>query len=317
MRIVIVGSGGVGGYFGARLAAKGIDVTFIARGAHAAAMRARGLRVESPEGDVHLPSVRVTDDPSAAGPADVVLFSVKLYDMVSALPMLAPLIGPETLVVPLQNGVEAVDSVTRTVGAAHTAGGTCYVSAYVWEPGVIRHVAMGRLIVGPLSGPAPRVLQELKVACEGAGFESVLSDRIHIEIWAKFVRLTAFSGITTVTRAPVGVIAADPDLRNMAAAALHESFAVANASGVRLDASVVPAIVESYATMPFETKSSMLDDLERGRRLELPFLSGKVAQLGQSLGVPTPTHQFITTVLGPFVNGGAPLPNLSSPISNL
>lgn len=293
----------MGGYFGGRLAAQGVDVTFVARGAHLAAMRARGLRVESPAGDVHLPSVRVTDDPSAAGPADVVLFAVKLYDMVSALPMLAPLIGPETLVVPLQNGVEAVDAVTRTIGAAHTAGGTCYVSAYVSEPGVIRHVAMGRLIFGPLSEPAPRELQALKIACEGAGLETVLSDRIETEIWAKFVRLTAFSGVTTVTRCPIGVIAADPELRKLAAAALSESFAVANASGVPLDASVVPSIVESYTTMPFGTKSSMLDDLERGRRLELPFLSGKVAQLGQSLGVPTPIHQFITRVLGPFAHG--------------
>lgn len=303
MRIVVLGSGGVGGYFGGRLAAKGVDVTFIARGAHLAAMRARGLRIASPEGDVDLPAVHVTDNPSAIGPADVVLFAVKLYDMVSTLPMLGSLIGPETLVVPLQNGVQAVDEITRTVGAAHTAGGTCYVSAFVSEPGVIRHVAMGRLIFGPLSGPAPRVLQDLKIACEGAGFETVLSDRIQSEIWAKFVRLTVFSGVTTVTRSPVGVIAADPELRTLAAAALGESFAVAHASGVPLDASVVPAIVESYSTMPFGTKSSMLDDLERGRRLELPFLSGKVAQLGRSLGVPTPTHQFITTVLGPFVNG--------------
>ncbi|MBM3770378.1 MAG: 2-dehydropantoate 2-reductase [Acidimicrobiia bacterium] len=254
-------------------------------------------------GDIQLPSVDVTDDPSAAAPADVVLFAVKLYDLASSLPLLPPLIRPETLVVPLQNGVEAVDGVTRAVGAGHTAGGTCYVSAFVAEPGVIRHIAMGRLLFGPLNGPAPGVLRELETVCEGAGFETVLSDRIQTEIWAKFVRLTAFSGMTTVTRSPVGVIAADPDLRRMATAALRESFAVAEASGVSLDASVVPSIVESYATMPFGTKSSMLEDLERGRRLELPFLSGKVAQLGQSLGVPTPTHQFITTVLGPFVNG--------------
>lgn len=303
MRIVVLGSGGVGGYFGGRLAARGVDVTFIARGAHLAALRARGLHVESPDGDVHLPSVRATDDPSAVGPADVVLFAVKLYDMASAVSMLAPLIGPTTLVVPLQNGVEAVEHVTRAVGDAHTAGGTCYVSAFVSEPGVIKHVAMGRLIFGSLNGPAPAVLRDLESVCAGAGFESVLSDRIHMEIWAKFVRLTAFSGVTTVTRCPIGVIAGDSMLRDLASAALRESFAVANASGVSLDASVVPAIVQSYATMPFGTKSSMLEDLERERRLELPFLSGKVAQLGLTLGVPTPTHQFITTVLRPFVNG--------------
>lgn len=305
MRIVVIGSGGVGGYFGGRLAAAGVDVTFIARGAHLAAMRERGLRIHSPEGNVHLPTVGVTDDSAAAAPADVVLFAVKLYDMVAALPLLTPLIGPETLVIPLQNGVAAVDHVTRTVGVDHTAGGTCYVSAFVSEPGVITHVAMGRLIFGPLSGSAPQALRDLKAACEGAGFESVLSDRIQTEIWAKFVRLTTFSGITTVTRSPIGVIASDPGLRRLAATALAESFAVANASGMSLDASLVPAIVDSFTTMPFGTKSSMLEDLERGRPLELPFLSGTVARLGQSLGIPTPTHQFITTVLGPFVEGSS------------
>ncbi len=303
MKVAIVGSGGVGGYFGGRLAAAGVDVTFLARGAHLAAMRRNGLRIDSPEGNVVLPAVSATDDPATVGPADVVLFAVKLYDVESALPTLGPLIGPQTVVVPLQNGVAAVDMLTAAVGRDHAAGGTCYVSAVISEPGVIRHTAMGRLIFGPLAGAAPPSLRDLRAACDGAGFEAVLSDAIEVEIWTKFTRLSAFSGLTAVTRCPMGVIVNDPGLSQLLEAALAESFAVAIASGIALDPSVIPAIVASYHAMPPATKSSMLEDLERGRRLELPFLSGTIARLGRMLGVPTPTHQFIATVLKPFEQG--------------
>lgn len=305
MRIAVVGSGGVGGYFGGRLAANGrADVSFVARGAHLEALRSRGLRIVSPEGDVHLAQVSATDDTAAIGPVDVVLFAVKLYDLEPAFGTLAPLLGPGTLVVPLQNGVAAVDRLRAVVGPAHTAGGTCYVSAVVAEPGVIRHTAMGRLIFGALDGAPAGPLADLRAACQGAGFDAILSEDIQTEIWAKFVRLTAFSGVTTVTRCPIGVIVRDPDLAGLLTAALAESFAVARASGVPLDETVIPSIVQSYHAMPAATKSSMLEDLERGRRLELPFLSGTIARLGRTLGVPTPTHQFIATVLGPFVRAG-------------
>jgi 2-dehydropantoate 2-reductase len=325
MKIVVVGSGGVGGFFGGRLAARGSqgsqgspasqgpDVTFVARGAHLAAMRERGLYIRSPNGDLHLERVHATDDTTTIGPADVVLFAVKLYDMATALESLKPLIGANTVVIPLQNGVAAVDLVRQTVGDEHAAGGTCYVSAVVDAPGVIRHTAMGRLIFGPLAGatgplagaaPAPLAqLTKLLAACQGAGFEATLSERIQSEIWAKFVRLTAFSGMTAATRCPLGVVMSDPELTEMLVAALTESFAIARANNVDLDPSVVPAIIESYRTMPPGTKSSMLEDLERGRRLELPFLSGTVARMGAALGVPTPTHHFIATVLKPFANG--------------
>jgi 2-dehydropantoate 2-reductase len=150
----------------------------------------------------------------------------------------------------------------------------------------------------------PALLQELLAACEGSGFEAALSDTIEAEIWAKFVRLAVISGMTAVTRCPLGVVVNDPDLAAMTVAALHESFAVANACGVPLDASVIPAIMNANQSIPGEMKSSMLEDLERGRPLELPFLSGTVVRLGAEYGVPTPVHRFITTVLKPFVNGG-------------
>ena len=304
MRVAILGSGGVGGYFGGRLAAHGTaDVTFIARGAHLAAMRDRGLRIESPDGNVTLPSVVATDQPSTVGAVDVVLFAVKLYDTESALAMLPPMLASHTMVVPLQNGVESVDMLSKAIGRAHVAGGTCYVSAVISEPGVIKHTAMGRLIFGPLDGPPPQPLTDLHTACQDAGFEAVLSDRAVTEIWAKFARLSVFSGMTAVTRSPIGVIMDDPDLTAMATEALYESFAVAKASGIPLDEGVIPAIMKAHRAMPYGTKSSMLEDLERGRRLELPFLSGTVARRGREFGVATPVHSFIATVLAPHVQG--------------
>ena len=306
MKIAIVGSGGVGGYFGGRLAANGVDVTFVARGAHLAALRNNGLRILSPSGDLHLPVVKATDDPRSVGPVDVVLFAVKLYDTESAVALLPALIGPETVVVPLQNGVGSVERLTRAVGREHVAGWTCYVAAVIAEPGVIRHTAIGRLLFGPLRDGVAGLsapLQQLLVACEGAGFDAVPSEKIETEIWAKFVRLAVISGMTAVTRCPIGVVVNDPDLAAMMADALRESFAVANACGVPLDASLIPAIMKANQAMPGEMKSSMLEDLERGRPLELPFLSGTVVRLGEEHGVPTPVHRFIATVLKPFVNG--------------
>jgi len=318
MRIAILGTGGVGGYFGGRLAAAGANVAFIARGAHLAAMRERGLRIISPSGDIHLPVVQATDDPADIGPVDIVFFTVKLYDTEPALLELPPLIGPDTLVIPFQNGVDSVDELTRAVGREHVAGGTCYVSAVIAEPGVIKHTAMGRLIFGSLANPsasraAPAVgvpadqasphLNALLDACRGAGFESVLSDRIMVEIWLKFVQLTVFSGMTAAARSPIGVVMSDPDLAAMMADALHESFAVARACSIALTDDKIAKILAASTALPPTTKSSMLEDLERGRPLELPFLSGAVVRLGRELGIDTPTHQFITAVLKPHAGG--------------
>jgi 2-dehydropantoate 2-reductase len=308
MRIAILGSGGVGGYFGARLAAAGgpdIDVTFLARGAHLEAMRTRGLRVISPVGNLELPRVNATDDPAAVGPVDIVFFTVKLYDAAAALQQLPPLIGPNTVVVPFQNGVDSVDLLTRAVGRAHVAGGTTYVSAVVEEPGVIRHSAMGRLLFGPLKdhgGPLPQ-LEMLRDAGNRAGFEAVLSDNIMVDIWAKFARLTVFSGMTTVARVPLGIVVSDPGLLAMAETALHESIAVARGRQIPLPAKMFDDVMASYRALPPGVKSSMLEDLERGRRLELQWLSGAVVRIGEEVGVPTPTHRLIVTLLRAHVNG--------------
>src|SRR5262245_58716953 len=193
MRIAVVGAGGVGGYFGGRLAAAGADVAFIARGAHLDAMRARGLQIRSPKGDVHIPRVTATDDPRTIGPVDVVMFTVKLYDAAAATSLLSPLVGPDTIVLPFQNGVDGVDIVMRAVGREHTGGGTCYVSAVVAEPGVIKHTAMDHLLFGELDGSRSPRLEPLLDACQRTNFQSTLSDTIHVDIWTKFTRLSVFS----------------------------------------------------------------------------------------------------------------------------
>jgi 2-dehydropantoate 2-reductase len=303
MRIAVVGTGGVGGYFGGRLAAAGADVHFIARGAHLQAMRANGLRIISPKGDVHVPRVNATDDPAAIGPADVVLFAVKLYDTAAAAAMLPPLVGPATIVLPFQNGVDGIDIVARAVGPEHTGGGTCYVSAAICEPGVITHTAMDHLIFGELDGSRSPRLEQLLTACQRTNFQSTLSADITVDIWTKFTRLSVLSGMTTVARSPLGVIMRDPDLRAMLKAAVAEALAVAHAKGIAVRGDMVEDVVKAYDALPPQTKASMLVDLEHGRRLELPWLSGAVVRIGREVGVPTPTHGFITAVLNPFVQG--------------
>jgi 2-dehydropantoate 2-reductase len=303
MRVAVLGSGGVGGYFGGRLAAAGTDVAFIARGAHLQAMQARGLRIESPQGDVHLPSVVATDDSSTVGPVDVVFFTVKLYDTDAATALLPPLIGPDTVVVSFQNGVDAVEALTRAVGRHHTAGGTAFVAAVIAEPGVIRHTVNDRLTFGELDGHRSARLEHLLDACRAAGFQAKLSEHIDIDIWTKFVWLSTFSGMTTVTRLPIGPIRDDPDLLAMCQAAGMETMAVARAKGAPLPTKVFDDMLSGFQALPPQTKSSMLEDLERGRPLELPWLSGAVVRIGDELGVPTPTHRFISTVLKPHAGG--------------
>ncbi len=303
MRIAILGSGGVGGYFGGRLAASGADVAFIARGAHLDAMRTQGLRILSPQGDVHIPRVTATDDPAAIGPVDVVFFTVKLYDTEGALRLLPPLVGPRTLVVPFQNGVDSAAALTRAVGADHVAGGTAYVMSVVDEPGVIRHTAMARLVFGPLDSGRPEVLQQLLSACHRAGFEATLSDRILVDVWTKFARLTVFSGMTSIARSPIGVVRSSPDLTALMEAALHESIAVARGRQIPLPHSLFGDVMSSLASLPHNAKSSMLEDLERGRRIELPWLSGALVRIGDEVGVATPTHKLIVALLAPHVGG--------------
>jgi 2-dehydropantoate 2-reductase len=305
MKIGIIGAGGVGGYFGARLIAAGEDVTFVARGPHLKALQQRGLRLESPKGDLHLKNVKATSDVASIGPCDVVLLTVKMYDLDTAAAMIAPLIGDTTAVITLQNGVEALDIVGRHVGPGHVVGGVAYVAAVIAEPGLIRHTSLDALIFGELDGRPSARLQSFEAACQRAGFGARVSDQIEIDLWAKFSRLSVFSGMTAVTRSPIGVLRDDAELYAMLQAACEETIRVGRARGVALPDTLMGEILQMVQGLPHHAKASMLEDLERGRRLELPWLSGAVVRLGKEAGVATPIHSFIATVLKPHVNGAA------------
>lgn len=303
MKIAIFGSGGVGGYFGGRLAAAGEDVTFLARGAHLSALQQDGLHIESPNGSIHVRDVQATDHPRAVGPVDVVLFTVKLYDVDAAAATLAPLVGPDTVVITLQNGVDAVAMVAKHVGPDHVAGGAAYIVSVIDKPGHLRHTVAQQLVFGEPDGTRSRRLVAFEAAGIRAGFKAKASTEIETDLWIKFVRLSTWSGITAVTRSPMGVIRADPDLFAMMMAAIDETIAVGRARGVRFPDTLVEDTLKLIQNFPAGSKSSMLEDLERGRPLELAWLSGAVVRMGKDSGVPTPTHQFVTTVLAPFAAG--------------
>ena len=303
MKIAIFGSGGVGGYFGARLAAAGEEVTFLARGAHLKAMQDEGLHIESPSGNLHLPKVQATDRPQAVGPVDVVLFTVKLYDVDASAATLRPLIGPNTVVITLQNGVEAMEMVAKHVGEDHVAGGAAYIVVVIDKPGHLRHTTAQSLVFGEPNGARSDRLVAFEEACLRAGFKGKASTDVQTDLWVKFIRLSTWSGMTTVTRSPMGIVRDDPALFTMMMAAIDEAIAVGRARGITFPADILDSTLGMIKGFPPNSKSSMLEDLERGRPLELPWLSGAVVRLGQEVNVPAPTHQFITTVLTPFAHG--------------
>ncbi|HEX7283091.1 MAG TPA: 2-dehydropantoate 2-reductase [Vicinamibacterales bacterium] len=303
MKIAIFGSGGVGGYFGARLAAAGEDVTFLARGAHLKAMQETGLQIESPNGNLDVPKVQATDRPQAIGPVDVVLLTVKLYDVDTSAATLQPLIGPDTVVITLQNGVEAMDMVAKHVGADHVAGGAAYIVVVIDKPGHLRHTTAHSLVFGERDGRRSDRLIAFEDACTRAGFKGKATTDVETDLWVKFIRLSTWSGMTTVTRSPMGVVRDDPALFKMMMDAIDEAIAVGTARGIVFPSDIIESTLGMIKGFPPGSKSSMLEDLERGRPLELPWLSGAVARLGQEAGVATPTHHFITTVLTPFAAG--------------
>lgn len=303
MRIAVIGVGGVGGYFGGLLAAAGADVVFVARGAHLKALQENGLSIESSVRSLSGVKVRASDDPaSLGGPVDLVLLAVKLWDTDAALAAARPLVGEHTAIVSLQNGIEAVDKVSGAFGAAHTLGGVAMIAAIIDRPGVIKHTgSLARLQLGevqPGQNPIPgQRLSDFAAIAKTAGVDLVIPADIQRAIWEKYVFLASFSGITALTRSAIGPILAEPQTRALYLAALEEACAVARAQGVALAEDHAAKTLAATEKMPAGTKSSMLGDLERGNRLELPWLSGTVARLGAELGVPAATHGFITAAL--------------------
>jgi 2-dehydropantoate 2-reductase len=304
MRIAVVGAGGVGGGFGAALAKAGADVTFIARGAHLAAMRSTGLRIEGGRGETHLVPTQATDDPKTVGPVDYVLFCVKLWDVESAGEHIKPLVGPNTAVIPLQNGIDAPERLIPILGAPAVMGGVAQISASIVAPGVIRQVGtFMRMLFGELDGSTSRRGEELFAMCKKASFDVTLSDQIVTELWMKFILLATNASIMAVARQPIGKLRDDPDMRPQFVAAYNEVIAVGKARGVKLPADALDRMLAFNAGAPPTMKPSMALDLERGNRIELPWLGGKVVELGRQLGVPTPTHSFMYAALKPYVMG--------------
>jgi 2-dehydropantoate 2-reductase len=304
MRIAVVGGGGVGGGYGAALAKAGADVTFIARGAHLAAMKSKGLRVESARGNTHVAPTQATDDPKSVGPVDIVLFCVKLWDVESAGQAIKPMVAADTAVIPLQNGVDAAERLAPILGKDAVMGGVANISATITEPGVIRQTGtVMRMVFGELDGRKSARAEAFAAICQKAGIEGVASPAILTDLWMKFILLASNAGIMALARLPVGKLRDDPDMAPWFTTAYEEVAAVGRAAGVALPADAVDKTLNFNRNAPPQLMPSMAVDLLRGNRIELPWLSGKVVELGRKLGVPTPTHAFMYAALKPYVMG--------------
>lgn len=304
MRIAVIGAGGVGGAFGAAMAKAGANVTFVARGAHLAAMRRDGLRIQGGHGETVVNPTQATDDPATIGPVDVVMFCVKLWDVETAGEAIRPLVGPDTAVIPFQNGIDAHERLIPILGAEHVMGGVAQISATIAAPGVIRQTGtFMRLVFGELAGGKSARGEAFLALCGAAGFDATHSASILTDIWMKFVILATNSGFTAACRSPIGVLRDDEDIAPLLAAATREVVAIGRALGVSLPDDAAERAMVFQGQAPAGMMASMAHDLIKGGRIELPWLSGKVVALGRAHGVPTPVHAMLTAVLKPHVNG--------------
>ncbi len=298
MRIAIMAAGGVGAFFGARLAEAGHDVFFVARGAHLQAIRSNGLKIQSALGDIHLVKPNVTDDPASIGPVDIVLFAVKLWDTERAGELVRPLIGPETRVVTVQNGVDSVERLEPILGKEIVVGGSAYISAFISQPGVIAHTGnFARIVCGRSDGKQDATLAAFVEAAKAANTDISLSDDIDRIRWEKFAFLVPFSGATASMRSSIGPIREDPDTREFFRSLISEVVDVARAKGISISDKFIEERMKFMDSAPAEFKASMLHDLENGNRLELDWLAGKVAALGRELSVPTPANSAVYAIL--------------------
>ena len=304
MRIAVIGTGGIGGLYGASLARAEANVTFVARGAHLAAIREDGLRIEGDRGEIHIQPANATDDIAGIGTVDVVLSCVKLWDVDRVAEQIRPIVGPRTAVIPLQNGVDAAERMINVLGREAVIGGVAFVTGTIVSPGVVRQTGTHQQIIfGELNGQISERAQRFCNLCEVAGFKAVLSSDVMLSIWEKFVGLVPFSGLTALTRLPVGKWRDDPDLLALFEAGLREALAVSRAEGVGLPPDTMEKTLGMLRSMPPHLMASMGNDLIRGNRLELPWVAGKVVALGRHHGIPTPVNSFIYAALKPYING--------------
>jgi 2-dehydropantoate 2-reductase len=304
MRIAVIGAGGIGAIYGASLAKAGADVVFVARGAHLRAMQENGLRIEGDRGETRIRPAQATDDIAGIGIVDHVLFCVKLWDVESAGEQLRPIIGPDTAVIPLQNGVDAPERLAAILGPESVMGGTAFVTGAIVAPGIVHQTGTyQRMTFGELDRRKNDRGERLRDLCEVAGFEGVLSPDVMVPIWEKFLLLVPAAGLNALTRLPLGKWRVDPDLLALFEAALRETEVVGRAEGVHLPPDSVDKTLVTMWSMPDYHMTSMGNDLLRGNRLELPWLIGKVVELGRKHGVATPANAFIFTALKLYANG--------------
>jgi len=301
MRVAVMGTGGVGGYYGGLLAQGGHAVTFIARGAHLQAIQAHGLQVKSIFGDFQVNPARATDDPAQIGAVDLVLFVTKSYHTDQASQAIKTLMGPETAVLSLQNGVDAVDRIESVVGREHMLAGATWLSSAVEAPGVIKQVSQfRRVVLGELDGQVTFRAQAVHKAFQDTGITAELSDNILKVLWTKFVFISAASSLGSLTRLPMGDYRAVPETRAMIVSLMNEVKDVARAQGVILDEDVVKKSLDFMDNAAQHIKASMQLDVEAGRRSELESMVGVIGRKGRETGIPTPVADFVYASLLPI-----------------
>ena len=303
MRIAAMGAGGVGGYFGARLQQARHDVVFFARGKHLAVLKDKGLTLKSPLGAAQL-KVQVFADPAETAPVDVVMFAVKLWDTESAAERLRPIVGPRTIVIPFQNGVESVDRLKKVLPEESILGGSAYIATRIAAPGVIEHIGtMAGLEFGALHSSQRAAAEAFLAACQGAGINAKMSEDIVRVIWQKFIFLVGLSGATALARVPLGTVRSDPELAWLFEQAMRETWRLARARGVAVPDDFVDGRLAFAQTLPAEMRASMAHDLEAGGKLEAPWLCGAVARMSAQAGLEAPVNRAIYAALKPYVDG--------------
>ncbi len=305
MKIAFMGAGGIGGVWGARLASVGYDVSVVARGPHLEAIRSNGITIENETlGHLHVPNVTATDDPATIGVVDFVVIAVKLWDTDAATEAVRPMIGPDTAVISLQNGVSKDDILRRLYGPKAVVGGVGYVAAHITRPGVIRQTgAMQRCVIGEYDGRRSPRVEALHAALLKTGIKAEISDDIRRTIWEKYVFLVGLSGSTSAMRSTIGPIRKNPQTRAFLYELMRETVAVGRADGVKLPETYADERMAFVDSLSPDTNSSMHHDLASGNRIELPWLSGGVVELGEKLGVPTPANRAVCDVLALHVEG--------------
>jgi 2-dehydropantoate 2-reductase len=301
MKFVIIGTGGVGGFFGGKLAKSGADVWFVARGAHLDAMRTAGLRIDSTEGNFVIPAGKITDNIAQVGFADVVLFCVKSYDTESAAKQLSPILTKNSIIISLQNGVDNEEKIEKITGTGTVYGGVAFIYSTLTAPGVVTETGGPKKIVfGDRNGRNGEVAKRILTIMMDAGINAELTDDIYTALWKKFIFITSVGGLTALTRLTLGEILAVPESRTLLADAMREVEAIAKAKGADIGHDMVATTFEILKNFDNSTRSSLYHDLTNNKPLEIEALSGRVVRYGDELGIPTPIHQTIYAALLPY-----------------